>query len=53
MRSVINDAAEAGITAIVDQQFDYAGRIMAAGLVPIIEPEVSIQDHLGLRMTSR
>jgi fructose-bisphosphate aldolase class I len=42
MRSVINDGAEAGITAIVDQQFDYAGRIMAAGLVPIIEPEVSI-----------
>jgi fructose-bisphosphate aldolase, class I len=42
MRSVINDAAEAGITAIVDQQFDYAGRIIAAGLVPIIEPEVSI-----------
>ncbi|HEX3963770.1 MAG TPA: fructose bisphosphate aldolase [Trebonia sp.] len=42
MRSVINDAAEAGIAAIVDQQFDYASRIMAAGLVPIIEPEVSI-----------
>ena len=42
MRSVINDAAEAGITAIVDQQFDYASRISAAGLVPIIEPEVSI-----------
>src|SRR6201989_1875267 len=42
MRSVIHDAAEAGITAIVDQQFDYASRIMAAGLVPIIEPEVSI-----------
>jgi fructose-bisphosphate aldolase class I len=42
MRSVINDAAEAGVTTIVDQQFDYAGRIMAAGLVPIIEPEVSI-----------
>ncbi len=42
MRSVINDAAEAGITAIVDQQFDYASRITAAGLVPIIEPEVSI-----------
>ncbi len=42
MRSVINDAAEAGITAIVDQQFDYAGRILAAGLVPILEPEVSI-----------
>jgi fructose-bisphosphate aldolase, class I len=42
MRSVINDADEAGISAIVDQQFEYAGRIMAAGLVPIIEPEVSI-----------
>ena len=42
MRSVINDAAEAGVTTVVDQQFDYAGRIMAAGLVPIIEPEVSI-----------
>jgi len=42
MRSVINDANEAGISAIVDQQFDYASRIMAAGLVPIIEPEVSI-----------
>jgi fructose-bisphosphate aldolase, class I len=42
MRSVINDASEAGIAAIVDQQFDYASRIGAAGLVPIIEPEVSI-----------
>ncbi len=42
MRSVINDANEGGVSAIVDQQFDYARRIMAAGLVPIIEPEVSI-----------
>ncbi len=42
MRSVINDAAEAGVAAIADQQFDYANRILAAGLVPIIEPEVSI-----------
>jgi fructose-bisphosphate aldolase class I len=42
MRSVINDADEAGISAIVAQQFDYAIRILAAGLVPIIEPEVSI-----------
>ena len=42
MRSVINDANDAGIEAIVDQQFDYARRIMAAGLVPIMEPEVSI-----------
>jgi len=42
MRSVIADANETGIAAIVDQQFEYASRIMAAGLVPIIEPEVSI-----------
>src|SRR5487761_744498 len=42
MRSVINDANQAGISAIVDQQFEYAARIMAAGLVPILEPEVSI-----------
>ncbi len=42
MRSVINDADEDGIAAIVDQQFDYASRIRAAGLVPILEPEVSI-----------
>ena len=42
MRSVIKDASEAGISAIVEQQFGYARRILAAGLVPIIEPEVSI-----------
>ena len=42
MRSVIADANEAGIAAITDQQFEYARRIMAAGLVPIMEPEVSI-----------
>ena len=42
MRSVIDDASEAGVAAIVNQQFDYAARILAAGLVPIIEPEVSI-----------
>jgi fructose-bisphosphate aldolase, class I len=42
MRSVINDANEAGVAAIVEQQFSYADRIRAAGLVPIIEPEVSI-----------
>jgi fructose-bisphosphate aldolase class I len=42
MRSVIKDANEAGIAAIVDQQFGYARRIMSAGLVPILEPEVSI-----------
>ena len=42
MRSVIHDANQAGIAAIVDQQFSYASRIQAAGLVPIMEPEVSI-----------
>ena len=42
MRSVIKDANEAGISAIVEQQFGYADRIRAAGLVPILEPEVSI-----------
>jgi fructose-bisphosphate aldolase class I len=42
MRSVIKDADEEGVRAIVDQQFGYAARISAAGLVPIIEPEVSI-----------
>lgn len=42
MRSVIRDADEEGIAAIVDQQFEYGARIRAAGLVPILEPEVSI-----------
>ncbi len=42
MRSVINDASQTGIAAIVGQQFEYASRIMAAGLVPIMEPEVNI-----------
>jgi fructose-bisphosphate aldolase class I len=42
MRSVINDADKDGIVAIADQQFEYGARIAAAGLVPILEPEVSI-----------
>jgi fructose-bisphosphate aldolase class I len=42
MRSVIKDANPAGIQAIVEQQFEYGERIRAAGLVPILEPEVSI-----------
>ena len=42
MRSVINDADKDGVAAIADQQFGYAARISAAGLVPILEPEVSI-----------
>ena len=42
MRSVINEANPAGIRAVVDQQFEVAGQIIAAGLVPIVEPEVDI-----------
>ncbi|MGH3731898.1 MAG: fructose bisphosphate aldolase [Acidimicrobiales bacterium] len=42
MRSFIKLANQTGIGAIVDQQFDLAGQIMAAGLVPIIETEVDI-----------
>ena len=42
MRSVIKQANEAGIKAVVDQQFEIGRRIVAAGLVPIIEPEVDI-----------
>jgi fructose-bisphosphate aldolase class I len=42
MRSVINRLNLAGIRDIVDQQFDLAAQILAAGLVPIVEPEVDI-----------
>ena len=42
MRSVIDDADPEGVKAIADQQFEFAARIAAAGLVPIVEPEVSI-----------
>jgi fructose-bisphosphate aldolase class I len=42
MRSVIKQANADGIAAIVDQQFEIGRRIVAAGLVPIIEPEVDI-----------
>jgi fructose-bisphosphate aldolase class I len=42
MRSFIVQADAAGIKAIVDQQFEVAAQILAAGLAPIIEPEVSI-----------
>jgi fructose-bisphosphate aldolase class I len=42
MRSVIKDGDATGIEAIVAQQFEYGARISAAGLVPILEPEVSI-----------
>lgn len=42
MRSVIQLANQAGIDAVVDQQFEIGRQIIAAGLVPIIEPEVDI-----------
>ena len=42
MRSVIKEANAAGITAVVAQQFAVGRQILAAGLVPIIEPEVDI-----------
>ena len=42
MRSVIKQASPSGIKAIVDQQFEIGRQIVAAGLVPIIEPEVDI-----------
>ncbi len=42
MRSVINSANAEGIARIVEQQFEVGKQICAAGLVPIIEPEVNI-----------
>lgn len=42
MRSVIKEANELGILAVVKQQFEWAIQISNAGLVPIIEPEVDI-----------
>lgn len=42
MRSVIHAADPVGITNVVAQQFGEGGRIAAAGLVPILEPEASI-----------
>lgn len=43
MRSTINRADAAGIAAIVKQQFELGAQIASHGLVPIIEPEVSIK----------
>ena len=42
MRSVIKQASASGVEAVVKQQFDIGRRIIAAGFVPIIEPEVDI-----------
>jgi fructose-bisphosphate aldolase class I len=43
MRSVIKSANAKGIAAVVAQQFEIARKIVAAGLTPIIEPEVDIK----------
>jgi len=42
MRSNINSANAGGIAAVVEQQFEVGKQILAAGLMPIIEPEVNI-----------
>lgn len=42
MRSLIKQVSAAGIEAVVNQQFEFAAPIIAAGLIPIIEPEVDI-----------
>ena len=42
MRSVVKLANEAGVKAVVDQQFEVGRQILGAGLVPILEPEVDI-----------
>jgi fructose-bisphosphate aldolase class I len=42
MRSVIRLANDAGVKSVVDQQFSVGHRIISAGLVPIIEPEIDI-----------
>jgi fructose-bisphosphate aldolase, class I len=43
MRSVINLPSKEGIAAIVAQQFEFAAKISEYGLMPIVEPEVSIK----------
>ena len=43
MRSFIQEPNDKGIKAVVDQQFDYGHKIAERGLMPIVEPEVSIE----------
>ena len=43
MRSVINLASKTGIAAIAKQQFEYGEQIAKRGLLPILEPEISIK----------
>lgn len=45
MRAVVDEPG-AGLAAVVEQQFDIGGQILAAGLVPILEPEVDINSPL-------
>ena len=45
MRSNILKFNKDGIDSVVKQQFDIAKQIIAAGLVPIIEPEVNIKSY--------
>src|SRR4051812_8253486 len=59
-RSVINLANREGIAAVVAQQFDVARQVLAHGMVPIVEPEVSIKsperaaaDHILLEEIRR
>ena len=42
MRSVVYESSAAGVRRVVDQQFEFAERIIDHGLLPIVEPEVSI-----------
>ncbi len=44
-RSVINSANAAGIAAIIAQQFEVGRQVLAAGLMPILEPEVNIRSE--------
>ncbi|WP_312026773.1 class I fructose-bisphosphate aldolase [Sphingomonas endolithica] len=61
MRSVVNRADPVGISAVVDQQFELAEQVAAAGLMPILEPEVSsaapdratAESHLMAEITKR
>ena len=56
MRSVIDAASPSGIRAVVDQQFDIGNQVLSHGLVPIIEPEVTISiadDILLVEITRR
>jgi fructose-bisphosphate aldolase class I len=55
MRSVINQNSPTGIAAIVKQQFEFGAQIGSHGLMPILEPEVSIKtpDKAGAEATLR